>query len=68
MTEKLPERVKQHWGFDPNERITVLGNDYSYEGYIVACFKKRRGGTRYVVEDDNGRLFIHNSRQLGIAS
>jgi hypothetical protein len=50
----------------PDKRITVRGGDYSYEGYIVAVFLKRRGGVRYVVEDDNGRLFIHNAKQVGL--
>lgn len=49
------------------DKVTVTGGDYTYEGYIVAIFFKRRGGgTRYVVEDDNGRLFIHNAKQLGL--
>jgi hypothetical protein len=48
-------------------RITVTGGDYTYEGYIVAAFRKRRSGdVRYVVEDDNGRLFIHNAKQVGL--
>lgn len=45
---------------------TIRGGDYTYEGYIIQTFVKRRGGTRYVVEDDNGRLFIHNAQQVGL--
>jgi len=56
--------VKLDW--DPLKRITVTGGDYSYEGYIVCVFLKKRGGLRFVVEDDNGRLFIHNAKQLGL--
>jgi hypothetical protein len=48
----------------PNQRVTVKGGDYTYEGWIVAIFSKRSGATRYVVEDDNGRLFIHNDGQI----
>ena len=45
--------------------VTVQGKDYSYEGWIVARFPKRKSGEiRYVVEDENGRLFIHNQDQL----
>lgn len=47
------------------ERITVQGGDYTYQGYLVSSFFKRRGGARHVVEDDNGRLFIHNDKQMG---
>jgi len=46
-------------------RIEVHGGDYVYQGHIVSVFKKRRRGmVRVVVEDDNGRLFIHNKDQL----
>ncbi len=54
--------------WDPLQRITVTGGDYSYEGYIVCLFvKKRSGELRFVVEDDNGILFIHNAKQVGLA-
>lgn len=46
------------------KRVVVIANDYSYEGWVVAAFEKKRGGLRCVVEDDNGRLFIHNAKQL----
>lgn len=45
--------------------IVVHGNDYSYTGIIVAAFPKLGGAIRYVVEDANGRLFIHNAKQIG---
>lgn len=44
--------------------VTVTANDYSYDGWLVAKFKKRSGHLRCVVEDANGRLFIHNFLQL----
>jgi hypothetical protein len=47
--------------------VTVTGNDYHYSGYLVSVFRKRRGDVRYIVEDDNGRLFIHNAKQLGVS-
>jgi len=44
--------------------VHVVANDYACDGWIVAAFEKRGGAKRCVVEDPNGRLFIHNSRQL----
>jgi hypothetical protein len=46
--------------------VHVTGSDYSYDGWLVAFFAKRSGAIRYVVEDINGRLFIHNAKQLGV--
>lgn len=54
------------WG-EQNEPtpVTVRATDYVYEGWLVAVFTKRRGPqVRAVVEDANGRLFIHNAGQL----
>ncbi len=47
--------------------VTVTANDYSYDGWLVAVFAKHRNfpqQIRCVVEDDNGRCFIHNARQV----
>ena len=49
----------------PWQEIHVTGGDYSYDGWLVAAFTKTKGGVRYVVEDVNGRLFIHNAKQIG---
>lgn len=49
---------------DKPDRIRVRANDYTYEGYIVSEFKKVGGKERCVVEDDCGRLFIHNFGQI----
>jgi hypothetical protein len=45
-------------------RVRVKGGDYSYRGWLVTVFRKRRGALRCSVEDRNGRLFIHNARQV----
>lgn len=45
-------------------RVTVKGGDYSYEGNVVSTFQKRSLALRCVVEDDNGRLFIHNAGNI----
>jgi hypothetical protein len=45
--------------------VRVKATDYEYEGWLVTAFGKRRPTqVRCVVEDDNGRLFIHNASQL----
>jgi hypothetical protein len=46
------------------EKVHVTASDYAYDGWLVAVFLKRRGERRCVVEDSNGRLFIHNASQL----
>lgn len=46
-------------------RVRVTAGDYSYDGYIASVFLKvKSGAARCVVEDDNGRLFIHSPAQL----
>lgn len=51
---------------DPQwRRVLVKASDYQYEGWVVSVFAKRRPGqVRCVVEDNNGRLFIHNAGQI----
>lgn len=44
--------------------VYVYGSDYTYIGRVVSVFYKQSGALRCVVEDDNGRLFIHNAQQL----
>ena len=51
----------------PPVRVNVIATDYSYEGWLAGIAIKRSGAIRYVVEDDNGRLFIHNAAQIGKA-
>lgn len=47
-------------------KVHVTASDYEYDGWLTSAFtKKRGGGIRYVVEDENGRLFIHNAKQIG---
>lgn len=47
-------------------RVTVTASDYAYEGWLSTIVRKRSGAFRAVVEDDNGRLFIHNAGQLSL--
>lgn len=62
---------------DPGERrtfgllsgdypIRVRAADYSYDGRLAAVVVKNSGAIRYVVEDQNRRLFIHNAAQIGV--
>jgi hypothetical protein len=45
-------------------RVCVVANDYSYDGWLTSVFRKRSGAWRCIVEDYNGRLFIHNAGQI----
>lgn len=44
--------------------VRVTANDYAYDGWLLSVYQKRSGAWRCVVEDVNGRLFIHNAGQL----
>lgn len=46
--------------------VLVKANDYSYVGVLVSTFTKISGAIRCVVEDDKGRLFIHNPSQITV--
>jgi hypothetical protein len=53
--------------FEVGQRVRKLVGDYRYEGFVVAVFRKRSGLVRYVVENDDGLLFIFNAGQLELA-
>lgn len=50
--------------------VWVTAGDYAYQGWLVSLVLKRikpgqtERALRAVVEDEHGRLFIHNARQL----
>jgi hypothetical protein len=46
--------------------VRVQGSDYAYAGELVGMAIKKSGAIRYIVEDHNGRLFVHNGKQLGL--
>lgn len=46
------------------QHVAIKAADYTYVGWVVGAFCKMRGPARCVVEDQNGRLFIHNAGQL----
>jgi hypothetical protein len=45
--------------------VEVQSADYNYSGRLAGIAIKKSGAVRYVVEDANRRLFIHNARQIG---
>jgi hypothetical protein len=47
--------------------IRVRSADYAYDGRLAGFAVKKSGAVRYVVEDANRRLFIHNHIQIGVA-
>lgn len=55
-----------HW---IDEVVKVTGGDYEYYGRCLLSFPKGPcGPKRFIVMDENSRLFIHNAKQLGAAS
>jgi hypothetical protein len=57
------------WDDGPDEvRVKVTASDYAYEGWLTTLVRKRSGAWRCVVEDDCGRLFIHNAGQLTLSA
>ena len=66
MTEKELTALWDTWsGPVP---VHVKANDYAYDGWLVGGCVKRSKARRALVEDDNGRLFIHNAGQLAVRS
>lgn len=50
---------------ESHSEVRVRANDYAYNGRVAVVFPKiGSGAVRCVVEDDCGRLFIHNARQI----
>lgn len=47
-------------------RVRVTGGDYVYEGLLVGTITKTTGEVRFIVEDSNRRLFIHNRQQCAV--
>lgn len=50
--------------FALHQRVSKIGGDYRFEGTIVAVFHKMSGKARYVVENNDGLLFIFNHESL----
>ena len=50
--------------FRVGDSVAKTGGDYTYRGVVVAVVTKRSGLVRYVVENDDGMLFIFRREQL----
>lgn len=44
--------------------VEKIGGDYTFEGIVVAAFKKLSGVERFVVEDDRGVLHVYSEKIL----
>lgn len=46
------------------DKVRKNSGDYKFAGTVVSVFFKKSGAVRYVVENDDGLLFIFNGSQL----
>ncbi len=46
------------------DKVRKTSGDYKFSGTVVSVFFKKSGAVRYVVENDDGLLFIFNGSQL----
>lgn len=46
------------------DRVEKIGGDYTFKGIVVSVFQKTLGGTRVVVENEQGLLHIFSEKQL----
>lgn len=44
--------------------VRARGIGFEYDGWVIATAIKRSGGLRVIVEDGDGRIFIHNANEL----
>lgn len=50
--------------FKVGDKVIKDGGDYRFKGIVVSAFRKRSGLWRYVVENDDGLLFIFHAGNL----
>lgn len=50
--------------FNVGDRVIKNDGDYTFEGEIIAVFRKRSGVVRYAVEDNRGIILIMRDAQL----
>ena len=50
--------------FKKGQKVIKDSGDYTFNGKVVAAFKKLSGVERYVVEDSRGLLFIFSESNL----
>lgn len=62
--QALPEDFR----FGAGEYVRKKGGDYTFEGFVVAAFRKSTGAVRYVVEDDRGVLHVYSTANLELVT
>lgn len=50
--------------FKEGDKVTKVGGDYTFDGIVVAAFRKLSDKPRYVVENKEGLLHIFSDKQL----
>lgn len=50
--------------FSMGDHVEKVGGDYTFEGYVVAAFRKLSLQERFVVEDDRGILHVYSAKNL----
>jgi hypothetical protein len=50
--------------FQLNDLVSKVGGDYTFDGTVVAVFRKLSGVVRLVVEDDRGVLHVYSEQNL----
>jgi hypothetical protein len=70
MTEENPQAaIAALLRYQMGDHVLKVGEDSTFEGYVVSAFLKRNGHTvRYVVENDDGVLHIASEKQLKFIS
>lgn len=53
--------------FNVGDKVSKVGGDYRFDGWVVSSFLKRSGHRRYVVEDDRGVLHVYSAKNLEAA-
>lgn len=56
------------FAFAEGDLVTKTEGDYTFNGVVLACFRKRSGTPRYAVENEEGLVHIFNHNQLKRAS
>lgn len=51
-------------GLKIGNEVEKIGGDYTFEGVVVAAFKKLSGVERFVVEDNRGVLHVYSEKTL----
>jgi len=53
--------------FSVGNRVSYVGEDYRFEGTVIAAFQRLSGEWWYAVEDRRGLLYIESGKNLKIS-